>query len=61
MFDFLSIAGQCKKSHRLVSYIAGCIVAIVALISIIVIVYLLTQYNKISINLLNLIEVEAMR
>lgn len=59
MFEFLSIAGQCKKSHRLVAYIVGCIVTITFFVSAIVIVYLLTRYNEISINLLNLIEIEV--
>ena len=61
MFDFLSIAGQCKKSHRLVAYIVGCAVTLAFLICAIVIVCRLTQYSEISISLLNLVEVKAVR
>ena len=65
MFEFLSNAGRCKKSHRLAAYIVGCITAIVITTLILVFAYRilseLLQYKDFSINLFNLIEIEASR
>ena len=65
MFDFLSIAGRCKKSHRLVAYIVGCITLITILVMLLVCTdkWLtdLNQYREVSINLLSLIEIKISR
>ena len=65
LFEFLSIAGRCKKSHRFAAYIVGCITAIVITALILVFAYKilseLTQYEDFSINLFNLVEIEASR
>lgn len=65
MFEFLSIAGRCKKSSRIAAYIVGCITAVtvVALITIstMKIVSSLSQYTNFSVNLFNLIEIEVSR
>ena len=65
MFDFLSNAGRCKVSHRFAAYIVGCVTAIV--VTILTLVYAhkflseLVQYKDFSINLFNLVEIEASR
>lgn len=65
MFEFLSIAGRCKKSHRLAAYIVGCITAVVVVALTFVFTYKIVseiaQYADFSINLLDLIEIEASR
>lgn len=65
MFDFLGIAGRCKKSQRFAAYIVGCVTLIV--ISVLLLVFAdkwvasFEQCSEISINLLNLIEVNVIR
>ena len=65
MFEFLSNAGRCKKSHRFAAYIVGCITAIVIATLALAFTYKslpkLTQYRDFSINLFNLVEIEASR
>ena len=61
MLDFLSIAGQCKESHRLIAYIVGCVVIMTLLVCTVIIICQLTQYSEFSINLLHLIELNAKR
>ena len=61
MFDFLSIAGQCKKSHRLVAYFVGCTVIMTLLVCAVIIVCQLIKYSEVSINLLDLIEIKVKR
>lgn len=65
LFEFLSNAGRCKKSHRFAAYIVGCITAIVIAALVLVFAYKvileLMQYEDFSINLFNLVEIEASR
>ena len=65
MFEFLSNAGRCKKSHRFTAYIVGYVTAIVITTLVLVFTYKilpeLTQYEDFSINLFNLVEIEASR
>ena len=65
LFEFLSTASRCKKSHRFAAYIVGCITAIVITALILIFAYKilseLTQYEDFSINLFNLVEIEASR
>lgn len=65
LFEFLSTAGRCKKSHRFAAYIVGCITVVVVVALALVFAYKilpeLTQYEDFSINLFNLVEIEASR
>lgn len=65
MFDFLCIAMRRLKSHRLATYIVGYIVIITVIVLLLVysdkLVVMLSQYKNFSINLFNLIEMEASR
>lgn len=65
MFDFLCVAVRRLKSHRFAAYIVGCIIVIATLVLLLVctvkLVAMLSQYSDFSINLLNLIEIEATR
>lgn len=65
MFDFLCVAMRRLKSHRFAAYIVGCIIIVAVIVLLLVysdkLVAMLSQYKDFSINLFNLIEIEASR
>jgi len=65
MFDFLCVAMRRLKSHLFTAYIVGCIVIIAVIVLLLVfshkLVAMLSQYSDFSINLFDLIEIEASR
>ena len=65
MFDFLSTAGRCIKSHRLAGYAIGCIVLLSVVYMLLtctnLLVTYLSEYDTFSINLFDVIEINASR
>ena len=65
MFDFLCVAVQRLKSHRFAAYIVSCMITLAVIVLLLVysnkLVLMLSQYSDFSINLFNLIEIEATR
>ena len=65
MMEFLRTAMQCLKGHRFAAYIVGCMVFVT--VTVLSFVFLqsifgnLMQYKDFSINLFNLIQIEASR
>lgn len=61
MFDFLCTAVRCLKSHRFAAFIVGCVLVLSILGTTIYLVHTLSQYDEFSINLLDLVEIQATR
>nr|DAD82936.1 MAG TPA: hypothetical protein [Siphoviridae sp. ctXZx16] len=68
MFDFLSIAGRCKKSHRLLAYVLGClttiiVIAVVSITSYAIVCQVVDNggYKDFSIHLFGIVEIEGSR